>query len=371
MIHEIIPVMGRRLRAALLPTVAAASLALAGTFGFALPAAVGAQEYLYVASQEAVTVAVIDMATNELVETVDLKELGFSPTAKAHHTAVEPDGSFWYVSLIADGKVLKFDRDNQLVGQADFETPGMLSLDPTSDRLYVGRSMAAVNPPQRVGMITRSTMHMDEVDVFFPRPHALIVDPQGERFFAASLGQNSVAWGELGAEEVDLLNLDGMNHMLVQFAVSPAGDRMVAGGQMTGDLLILDLTGESPALMQTIDVGGQPWHPSFSPDGREVWIPNQAANTVSVISTETWSVTDVIDHPGIAEPHGTAFSPDGRTVYVSGHNVSGSYRGASDERPGTVVAIDAATREVLNVIEVGRYAAGMSAPARRTGHNQE
>ena len=80
----------------------------------------GAQELLYVASQEDVTVAVIDMSTRQLVETVDLKELGFSPTAKAHHVAVEPDGSFWYVSLIADGKVLKFDRENRLVGQADF-----------------------------------------------------------------------------------------------------------------------------------------------------------------------------------------------------------------------------------------------------------
>ena len=43
-------------------------------------------------------------------------------TAKAHHTAVEPDGSFWYVSLIAAGKVLKFDRQNRLVGDVDFES---------------------------------------------------------------------------------------------------------------------------------------------------------------------------------------------------------------------------------------------------------
>ena len=50
-------------------------------------AAVEAQQLLYVASQEEVTVAVIDMSSNELVETVDLKALGYSETAKAHHTA--------------------------------------------------------------------------------------------------------------------------------------------------------------------------------------------------------------------------------------------------------------------------------------------
>ena len=341
----------------------ATSLFTALLAGVALTAPAGAQELLYVASQEEVTVAIIDMATNELVETVDLKELGYSQEAKAHHTAVEPDGSYWYVSLIAAGKVLKFDRDNRLVGESDFQAPGMLSLDPTADRLYVGRSMAAVNPPQRVGVITRSTMEIEEVDVFFPRPHALAIDPLGRRFFSGSLGQNSVAYAPLGAEEVDLLNLAGDTHVLVQFAVSPDGRWMVGTGQMTGDLLVFDLSSDEPELLRSIDVGGQPWHPRFTPDGRSVWVPNQAANRVTVVDPQSWSVTDVIEHPALIEPHGSAASPDGRTVYVSSHNVAGTYRPAdgSDGRPGTVVAIDVASREVVAVIEVGRYAAGMSA----------
>ena len=346
-------------------------IALIVAAGTLVPAAAAeAQELLYVASQEEVTVAVIDMSTNALVETIDLKALGYSETAKAHHTAVEPDGSHWYVSLIAAGKVLKFDRANRLVGEADFETPGMLSLDPESNLLYVGRSMAAVNPPQRIGVIHRSTMELEEVDVFFPRPHALVVDTHGDRFFSASLGQNSIAYAPLGEEEVDLLGLDGMNHMLVQFAVSPDGDWMVGGGQMTGDLLVFDLTGDQPAVVNSIDVGGQPWHPSFTPDGRFVWIPNQTANTLTVVDTESWTVTDVIEHPALIEPHGSAVSPDGSTVYVSGRNVSGTYQPAdgSEGRPGTVVAIDAATHDVVAVIEVGRYAAGMSAPSRGIGN---
>ncbi len=356
-----------RLRTALL--LALVGAAACGT-GPVRPAPAGAQQLLYVASQEDVTVAVIDMATSQLVETVDLKALGFSPTAKAHHTAVEPDGSYWYVSLIADGKVLKFDRQNRLVAQVDFETPGMLSLDPTSDLLYVGRSMAAVNPPQRVGVIDRTTMSIEEVDVFFPRPHALAVDPGGHRFFAASLGQNSVAWAPTGAEDVDLLEVEGeMNHMLVQFAISPDGRWMVGGGQMSGDLLVFDLSGEEPRVVRSIEVGGQPWHPSWTPDGQSVWIPNQAANTVTVVDAEAWAVTDVIEHPALIEPHGSAVSPDGRTIFVSSRNVAGTYRPAdgSEGRPGTVVAIDATTHEVTAVIEVGRYAAGMAAPAIRPG----
>jgi YVTN family beta-propeller protein len=351
--------------------------------GLLPPEQVRAQELLYVASQEDVTVSVIDMASRSLVETIDLKELGFSPTAKAHDTAVEPDGSFWYVSLIADGKVLKFDRDNRLVGQVDFETPGMLGLDPTSNLLYVGRSMAAVNPPQRVGMIDRQRMTLKEVDVFFPRPHALVVDPVGARFFTASLGQNSIAYAPIGEEEVDLLTVPGpvatggmdhmqhgepMNHMLVQFAISPDGHWMVGGGEMSGELLVFDLESDEPAVVQRLTLGGKPWHPSFTPDGRFLWVPNLGANTVTVVDVATWQVADVIQHAALVEPHGSEVSPDGRTVFISSRNTPGTYRpsNGSDGRPGTVVAIDADTHEVVAVIEVGRYAAGMSGPA---GHS--
>ena len=89
---------------------------------------------LYVANQEPVTVSVIDIETNSLLHTIDLRELGFSANAKPHHTAVEPDGSFWYVSLIGDGVVLKFSRDDELVGRTEFEVPGLLALHPTEDQ---------------------------------------------------------------------------------------------------------------------------------------------------------------------------------------------------------------------------------------------
>ncbi|MFQ5529886.1 MAG: c-type cytochrome domain-containing protein, partial [Gemmatimonadota bacterium] len=146
-----------------------------------------ADELLYVANQGEAKVSVIDMETNMVIRIVDLQALGFPAHALPHHIAVEPDGSFWYVSLIAGNAVLKFDRENNLIGQIEIEWPGLLALDPSSDRLYVARSMASVNPPHRVGVIRRTHMTLEELDVFIPRPHALAVGPGGRSVFTASL----------------------------------------------------------------------------------------------------------------------------------------------------------------------------------------
>lgn len=321
--------------------------------------------YLYVANQEAASVSILDLESNEVVTTIDLQQLGFPANAKPHHTAVEPDGSFWYVSLIAAGKVLKFNRDNQLVGQADFETPGMLALHPTRDLLYVGRSMAAVNPPQRIGVIERSDMAIDEIDVFFGRPHALAIDPRGDWVYSASLASNQIASINIETGDVELTNLDGMTHVLVQFAVSPDGRWLVGTAEHTGKLLVFDANDPAQLrLTREIDVNRMPWHPTFTPDGRFVWFGNQAANTVTVVDAGSWTVAQVIQGEGLAEPHGIAVSPDGATVYVSNRNVRGEYapgRGPSQAaNRGNVVVIDAATRQIRLVVPVGVYAAGIS-----------
>jgi streptogramin lyase len=47
---------------------------------------------------------IVDPATGQIVRVVDLKALGFSANAKPHHVVAEPDGSFWYVTLIGDNR---------------------------------------------------------------------------------------------------------------------------------------------------------------------------------------------------------------------------------------------------------------------------
>ncbi len=326
------------------------------------------KEYVYVANQGSATVSVIDVAKNDVVETVDLERLGFSANAKPHHIVVEPDGSFWYLSMIVENKVLKFNKRNEIVGVAEFQVPGLMALDITSDHLFVGRSMAAVNPPKRIGLITRSTMKIEELEVFHPRPHAIAVDPTGTFVFSASLSQNRVIAVNLGSGDSSIRNLPGPVHTLVQFAASPDGKFLVIGGQLTGRLLVFDATKpETLPLLKTLQVGAQPWHPVFSPDSQTVYVPGKKANTISVIDMKEMEIARVIEGRGLSQPHGSAIGGGGRYLYVSSNNTDGGYRSADDTKrtPGTVTVVDLKTNAIVKVIEVGGHAAGVGARAYR------
>ncbi len=328
-----------------------------------------AGERVYVANQSSATVSVIDAESGRVVETIDVTQYGFDANSRPHHTAASPDGSRWYVSLIGGGAVLQFDANNRMVGQAPFETPGLLAYDSDGDRLYVGRSMMAVNPPQRIGVVDPDDMEIDELDVFFPRPHALAVDGGSHHVWAASLVENKVAVLNSETEDLALADVAGPSHTLVQFALSPDRTRLVATTQLTGKLLVFDATRTELPLLAEVDVGTQPWHPVFLPDGSRVYMGAKDDDAVVVVDAERWTVLARITAPGIAEPHGSAVTSDGRFVFVSNRNLKGTYspqRSVADPAEvGTVVKIDTATNEVVQTIEVGTYPAGISiGPAR-------
>jgi YVTN family beta-propeller protein len=335
------------------------------------PLSVSAQ--LYVPNQDDATVSVIDPVSRRVLRTVDLRRYGVGDNAKPHHVQVEPDGSVWYVTLIGAGKVLKLDRNDRVLGSAEMEVPGLIALHPSKDLLFVARSMSAVNPPPRMAVIRRSDMKvLDEVDLLFPRPHGIVVHPQGDVVYVASLGTNQIA--SVGVEEGDvhLLEVPGRPHGLVQLAVSPDGKLLAATAELTDSLLIFDLLRPgAPRLFRGVTMPDGPFEPAFTADGRTIFVTALNANRVAAVDTRDWSVTVLPENAGYGQPHGIALSPDGSRVFVGNRHQAGGvhdHAGGKPTAPGTVVAICVGSRSVDTVLSVGNYAAGLGmTPVRSRG----
>lgn len=333
-----------------------------------------AQQYIYVCNQGSASVTVINAETLEISDTVDLRELGYSENAKPHFAIAEPDGSYWYVTLIGENRVLKFNRNNELIGSAEMEVPGLMALHPGNNELYVGRSMSAVNPPQSFVIVDRSSMSpVKEVDLFFGRPHALAAHHAKNYVYVGSLSSNQFLSMNTVSEDMELLNLDGSNHVLVNFAVSPDGKTLVATGQVTGKLLIFDISDPlNPKLRTSLDVEAMPWHPIFSPKGDYVYFANKEANAVTIVNMNTEKVEDVIKGEGLAQPHGAALSQDGKYLFISNNNMimkgmdhgNMNHSNHSEPKNGSVVVIDTQKRAIIKVIEVGMNATGIGTNAR-------
>ena len=312
---------------------------------------------LYVANQVEATISVVDLASMEVVRTIDLQDLGFSATAKPHHIVVSRDGQHWFVSLIGENTVLKFDRGGNVVGRATFEVPGMMAEDAASGQLYVGRSMSAVNPPNRIGIIETGSMSVEELDVFFPRPHALAVKPGGRFVYSGSLAENRFMSIDVPEEAQELTTVDGPIHTFVQFAVSPDGNTMVASTQMTGKLFFYDVSDPMrPRMTGEVTVGGQVWHPLFTPDGDFVYVGSKGTNTITVVDARSRAISTQLRDERFSAPHGSAVSADGRYVFIT--------QSATDADPGsphghTVAVIDTSTQELVRLIPVGQGPTGI------------
>lgn len=337
---------------------------------------------LYITNQLSASITVVDQTKFTIDTVIDLTKLGFSANAKPHHAVVEPDGSYWYATLIGDGKVLKFDRANRLVGKASMETPGLLALDPAHDSLYVGRSMTAVNPPKSLGVIKRSTFELvDEQEIQIPRPHALVATRDGKWVHTASLAENRIASLETASGRVTLSTLPGTaTRSMVQFTLSPDGRWLVVGGEISNTVMVFDLSAPPPLEPSAeFAVAGKPWDPVFSPDGKRAYFSLFADSGVAEVDLAAGKVLRTL-RGGLSQPYDMIMRRDGKYLFVVNQNLAPVKPGQSahDNMPGMAGSaspngaahgylsiIDVATGKVVKTLMLGAGPTGMGGTGAR------
>jgi DNA-binding beta-propeller fold protein YncE len=336
---------------------------------------------LYITNQGSASITVVDQKKLAVDTVIDLTTLGFTANAKPHHAVAERDGSFWYATLIGDGKVLKFDRANHLVGQVPMETPGLLAIDPKHDSLYVGRSMTAVNPPKSLGVIKRSSFTMvEEQEIQIPRPHALVVSKDGKWVHTASLAENRIASLETATGRVTLTTLPGdATRSMVQFTVSPNGKQLIVGGEISNSVLIFDLTKTPPFTpVAEFAVNGKPWDPVFASNGKVAYFSLFANNAVAEVNLDTRKVVRTFGGE-LAQPYDMILRHDGKYLFVVNQNTGAVKPGASAHdnmagmpgmasstpKTGWLSIINVKTGKIEKTLPLGMGPTGMGAPGAR------
>lgn len=165
--------------------------------------------------------------------------------------------------------------------------------------------------------------------------------------------------------------------------LSPDGKSLYVTDVASGRLLVFHLSNGRLSDEHAVKVGAQPVHMVASPDGRYIFVTNFSGASVSVVDTQTWTVTRTIQTP--AAPHSIVASPDGRYAYVAcylgaaiaiidiarqalvgtiplptlarpyGLSISrdGHYLYASDNFSGRLFTLDALTRRAITSTQVG------------------
>ena len=142
-------------------------------------------------------------------------------------------------------------------------------------------------------------------------PAGLGITPDGTGVYIGDRGESSVSLIDTAANTASTILTD-LAGGVMGTSISPDGSTLYIDPGST--VKVYDITGASPSLSETVNVGSGPTFTALSPDGQYVYVPNYGSNNVSIIDTEDeYSVSTV--NVG-TQPHCACASPDGNYVYI-------------------------------------------------------
>jgi YVTN family beta-propeller protein len=176
------------------------------------------------------------------------------------------------------------------------------------------------------------------------RPHG-IVERDGKVYFTCEVNR-LIARYDAATDKIDWVMGTGQNatHMLV---VSKDQKQIYTTNIASDSVTAMEFQAAPPAPSKIIHiaVGKQPEAIDLAPDGKELWVGQNADGNISIIDTATNKVKE--NFKIAQQPIRVKFTPDGKRVLVS------------DPQTGILCVVDAATRNEIKRIEVGETPVGI------------
>lgn len=264
--------------------------------------------------------------------------------------------------------------DFRLLGTAPLDpNPGELVLSPDGRRAYVSHfdlQRALQNPGnhdrQRSNLIVVDTHTMLTVATvpMCVAGHGMVFSQDGTTLYAACYADDAIAVVDVRPARPEVTVVPIGDAITVDrqpsygpYAMSRSPDGTIWVGtsaNMSQILFAFDPVARRFDMTRSLRrLGGYPWFPGSSPDGRTMVIPVQNRDGILRVRAGAMG-NEFLPAPLAADaciaPHVASFGPDGR-VYV----VCEGRHSASRTEPGWVLALDPETMTVLHRFEVGNY----------------
>lgn len=361
------------------------------------------QHLLYACEQGQNSVAMIDMVRHQVIRRVYLDDHNMpSEPYGPHHIAFEPDGSAWFTSVISAGRIAKFSTDLSMdpsdeayliaaSPQGGFTTPGMLAVDPHTNRLFAGRSTLSSGGTFGIGAFDRTTL--EQVTEYplpgFDVPHALGLTPDGRFILTASLtGDRALVINTESGDIVSQAPVGGRRELVHMNVLPDATTATLTANTQGGASDVLFFTLDADGILTpngSVSAGpdgSRAWHAHLDHDGRTLLVPLRSGSGVTLIDVPErrvrLSVGGELDNTPFAQPHSPAPSHDGSVFFVTDSNLNGAWtppfrflgtvneEGQREQQEagafGNVTVVDEATGEVLKVIQLGAGLSGLEHP---------
>jgi DNA-binding beta-propeller fold protein YncE len=347
------------------------------------------------------------LITNSLEDTVSLLDLdamgseswgelaripvGLNPVELEgpHHTAVSPDGAYYYVGIsnyvpgggsgphgthgagTADGYCLKMDAStNTLVASVRVDrNPGDVIVSRDGRTLYqthfdvlkiadvIKRGGTEGEMDSRLAIIDTQTMTRKEMVAVCPAPHAVRLSPDERRAYIA-------CW----SDEVAIVDLQAPNYPVTRVKVAANSGTAITPRHQPYALTVSPTTGAvwisslaskavhyldpetlTPNPARSVFLSGSPMFGALTADGSTLYMPYQSSESLAIIDAATSTLRREVPlaPSGCLNVHQVELTPDERhgLVVCEGDHVG----------PGTLHVVDLVQNKVVKTVQVGLY----------------
>jgi YVTN family beta-propeller protein len=253
-----------------------------------------------------------------------------------HHLMLTPDQRYLIIAMSEGNELVFIDRTTGAIAKrVEISDPYQIGFSPDG-KWFVSNSL-----------------RLDRIDIFdaatFELKHRLPA-PTMPSHIAFSTDSKSVFVSLQGTERVIAIDLaSGATEWTTVVGRQPAGMWTDKAGNILvavmGSDYVAELDPKTGSVLRHIVTGRGAHNFQASPDGKQLYVSNRVAGSVSVLDADTLAVTGLILAPG--GPDDMMFSPDGSQLWVTGR-----WRASVD-------VIEAASGALKATIPVGRSPHGI------------